>query len=138
MNGPFLKLYLILIVIFATTTISYSQVNSTNQDPLAKDMVFSNYVMDSVTKAMLSDSIPVKVYVGFIVDKSGNIKNAATYKIDCKGCDQAKVKHLSREAEKYVQLLPKWEPGRDRRGKLVEVKFQLPVTFTLEPSNKKN
>jgi len=64
-----------------------------------------------------------KVYVSFVVDKDGSVTNVEILKGIGAGCDE--------EAERVVNLMPKWEPGRDK-GKLVRVKIAVPVVFSLK------
>ena len=72
----------------------------------------------------LNHNITGKVYVSFIVDKSGSVTNA---KIET-GAD----KNLDAEALRVVNSLPKYKPGYDIEGKPVRVKFTLPINFTLD------
>ena len=62
------------------------------------------------------------VHVGFIVEKDGSL---TTFSI-------AKSAHpiLDEEAMRVVKLMPKWIPG-ERQGKIVRVRLQMPITFTL-------
>ena len=67
-------------------------------------------------------NITGKVYVSFIVDKSGVVTNAKIVR----GVD----KNLDKEALRVVKSLPKYKPGR-QRGKAVRVMFTIPINFTL-------
>jgi protein TonB len=67
-------------------------------------------------------NITGKVYVSFIVDKSGSVTNVKIVR----GVD----KNLDSEALRVVKSLPKYKPGK-QRGKAVRVMFTIPINFTL-------
>ena len=63
-----------------------------------------------------------KVYIGFKIDKTGNIVNV-----------QARAPHpkIKSEVIKVMKQLPKMKPGR-QRGKPVGVKYSIPFTLIVE------
>ena len=63
-----------------------------------------------------------KVFVSFIVGKSGNIINVKV----SRGVD----KYLDAEALRVVKLLPNFIPGK-QRGKAVNVQYTIPISFQL-------
>jgi len=67
-------------------------------------------------------NITGKVYVQFIVDKSGSVTNVKVVR----GVD----KNLNAEAVRVVKSLPKYKPGK-QRGKAVRVMYTIPINFTL-------
>ena len=67
-------------------------------------------------------NITGKVYVSFIVDRSGSVTNVKVVR----GVD----KNLDAEAVRVVKSLPKYKPGK-QRGKAVRVMFTIPINFTL-------
>jgi protein TonB len=67
-------------------------------------------------------NITGKVYVSFIVDKTGSVTNVKIVR----GVD----KNLDAEALRVVKSLPKYKPGK-QRGKAVRVMFTIPINFTL-------
>jgi periplasmic protein TonB len=67
-------------------------------------------------------NITGKVYVSFIVDKSGSVTDVKI----ARGVD----KSLDAEALRVVKSLPKYKPGK-QRGKAVRVMFTIPINFTL-------
>jgi len=67
-------------------------------------------------------NITGKVYVSFIVDKSGSVTNVKIVR----GVD----KNLDAEAVRVVKSLPKYKPGK-QRGRSVRVMFTIPINFTL-------
>jgi protein TonB len=62
------------------------------------------------------------VYVQFVVGKDGTINEVKTIRGISADCDK--------EAERVVNMMPKWKPGR-QNGKPVFVRFVLPIRFKL-------
>lgn len=67
-------------------------------------------------------SIQGKVWIGFIVDKFGNVSNVEVLRGIGGGCDE--------EAARVVGIMPRWNPGK-QSGRPVIVKFRFPINFTL-------
>jgi len=67
-------------------------------------------------------NITGKVYVSFIIDKSGSVTKVKIVR----GVD----KNLDAEAVRVVKSLPKYKPGK-QRGQPVRVMFTIPINFTL-------
>lgn len=67
-------------------------------------------------------NIEGRVLVMFVINKEGDITN-----IETKGGDPI----LQTEALRIVRLLPKMKPGM-QKGKPVNVKYALPITFKLQ------
>src|SRR5687768_17422126 len=63
-----------------------------------------------------------KVWIGFIVNKSGKITNVEVLRGIGGGCDE--------EAARVVKKMPDWKPGR-QSGRPVKVKFRFPINFVL-------
>ena len=63
------------------------------------------------------------VYVNFMVDRDGKVKNAKVVRGIHSACDK--------EALRVVNAMPKWKPGK-QRGKPVRVSYNLPIRFTLK------
>ncbi|MCB9170496.1 MAG: energy transducer TonB [Flavobacteriales bacterium] len=63
------------------------------------------------------------VYVTFVVDKDGKVKDAKVLRGIGGGCDE--------EALRVVNNMPPWTPGK-QRGKPVKVQYNLPIRFTLK------
>ncbi|MGE3652593.1 MAG: TonB family protein [Flavobacteriales bacterium] len=63
------------------------------------------------------------VFVSFVVDKKGNIKNATI--------EKAVEKHLDQQALKVISSMPNWIPGKNR-GEEVNVKIVLPIKYQLQ------
>ncbi|MEQ9300005.1 MAG: M56 family metallopeptidase [Cyclobacteriaceae bacterium] len=64
-----------------------------------------------------------KVFVGFVVSKTGEVTEVAVEKGLTKLCDEAAVA--------AVAQLPNWEPGV-HKGQIVNVKLVLPINFELD------
>lgn len=62
-------------------------------------------------------------YISFVVDKDGTIKNVKVLRGVRNGPG------IDREAMRVVNLMPKWEPGK-QNGKEVSVLYNLPIKFT--------
>ena len=63
-----------------------------------------------------------KVFVQFVVDRSGNISEVKVIRGVGAGCDE--------EAARVIKNSPKWNPGK-QRGIAVKVRMVLPITFRL-------
>ncbi len=65
-----------------------------------------------------------RVYVGFLVDKTGKIKNAKVL--------SGATEELDKEAMRVVALMPDWTPGT-AGGSAVDVQYILPIDFITPP-----
>lgn len=63
------------------------------------------------------------VYVTFVVNEEGAVKDVQVLRSIGGGCDE--------EAIRVVESMPKWTPGK-QRGKSVKVQYNLPIRFTLK------
>ena len=70
-----------------------------------------------------------KVYISFVVTKTGSVANAKVARSVDPSVDQ--------EAIRVVELLPSWKPGM-QNGKYVDVEYTIPINFVLEPSKISN
>ena len=73
-------------------------------------------------KQAKKQNIQGKVWIGFIVDKDGTVRNVEVLRGIGGGCEE--------EAVRVIKLMPKWKPGT-QSGKPVMVKFRFPINFTL-------
>ncbi len=62
------------------------------------------------------------VYVTFVVEKDGRVRDVRVLRGIGGGCDE--------EAIRVIQNMPRWNPGK-QRGKPVRVQFNMPIKFTL-------
>jgi protein TonB len=69
------------------------------------------------------NNITGRVYVTFVVDKDGKIRDAKVLRGIGGGCDE--------EALRVVRSMPDWKPGR-QNGRNVQVQYNLPVNFNLK------
>lgn len=77
----------------------------------------------SYPKLALQNNISGKIWVSFVINDEGEVKN-----IEMKGPKNSYI--LKTEAKRLVSTLPKFVPG-SHNGKAVNVKYTLPVNFTL-------
>ena len=75
-------------------------------------------------KIAQENSIQGRVIVQFVVAKDGKIENVEVVRT---GGDPS----LDREAVRVIKSMPRWQPGK-QRGKLVRVKYTVPVNFRLQ------
>lgn len=68
-------------------------------------------------------SIQGKVYINFVVTKTGSVTNAKV----ARGVDPS----LDQEAIRVVESLPTWKPGK-QNGENVNVSYTLPINFKLQ------
>ena len=64
-----------------------------------------------------------KVFIQFVVNREGKISDVALVKGIGAGCDE--------EAQRVVGIMPPWRPGK-QNGKAVNVRYIIPINFTLE------
>ncbi len=69
------------------------------------------------------NGITGRVYVKFVVDKEGKIKDATVLRGIGAGCDE--------EALRVIRTMPDWKPGK-QNGRSVPVFFNLPINFSLK------
>ena len=87
-----------------------------------------DYLMTNVKypKTAFDADIQGRVIAQFVVDKEGTVKDAHVVK----SVDPA----LDAEALRVINNMPKWRPGR-QNGKVVNVKYTIPVSFSLDGNN---
>ena len=89
------------------------------------DVALMKYIKENINYPEIckKEHITGKVYVQFIVNKSGSVSNVKIVR----GVD----KNLDAEAVRVVESLPKYKPAR-QRGEPVSVMFTIPITFALK------
>lgn len=87
-------------------------------------MEFYNYVNSNIAYPAAARRMRVegKVFVEFIVSRTGELTEIHTVKGIGAGCDE--------EAERVIKSSPAWNPGK-QRGKAVRQRMVLPITFKL-------
>lgn len=85
---------------------------------------FYNYVNSSISYPAAAKRMGVqgKVFVEFIVSRTGELTDIHTVKGIGAGCDE--------EAERVIKGSPPWNPGK-QRGRAVRQRMVLPITFKL-------
>jgi protein TonB len=81
---------------------------------LAQNIQYPKQALDGNTEG--------RVLIGFVVNKEGEIDDVKVLRSIGDGCDE--------EAVRVIHKMPKWKPGKNN-GKLVNVFYNLPVTFQL-------
>jgi protein TonB len=71
-------------------------------------------------KKALKNGITGKVFVQFVIDKSGKVTNV----VAVRGVE----KSLDKEAVRVIKAMPKWKPGK-KDGQPVNVKYTIPINF---------
>lgn len=77
----------------------------------------------SYPKDAQEKKISGRVLVTFVVEKDGSISNVETVK--------SVFPSLDDEAVRVVKSMPNWKPGK-QNGKVVRVKYTLPISFSLD------
>lgn len=70
-----------------------------------------------------SAGVSGRVYVSFVVNTDGSLTDLQVVKGIGFGCDE--------EAVRVMRRMPNWRPGK-QAGRAVRVKYNLPISFTLE------
>lgn len=92
--------------------------------PGGEKALFGYLAKNTDYPAMAADAgIQGVVYVTFVVDTDGKVKDARVLRGIGGGCDK--------EALRVVNSMPNWSPGR-QRGKNVKVQYNLPIRFILK------
>ena len=74
-------------------------------------------------RAAASAGVSGKVFISFVVNTDGSLADVQVLKGIGFGCDE--------EALRVIHKMPHWKPGR-QSGRTVRVKYNLPISFTLE------
>lgn len=132
------KLFLMsLMAVFCLTTVNAQKtiVSQKNQEvfdvveqmpeyPGGMQALFQ-YMADNLKypKDAMKQQVEGRVLVQFIVETDGSISNAEVIKRVFPSLDE--------EATRVINGMPKWAPGK-QNGKVVRVKFTVPVSFRLK------
>lgn len=79
-------------------------------------------------KSAINENLEGKCYIGFIIDKYGNVSEVKAIK----GID--KCPECNEEAIRVIQSMPKWTPGM-KDGKYVNSRYVIPINFKLEKTS---
>ena len=88
------------------------------------DAALMKYLGNSIKYPAIAKDAGIQgtVFVTFVVDEKGDVKDVKVLRSIGGGCDE--------EAIRVVKNMPKWSPGK-QRGKAVKVQYNLPIKFTL-------
>ena len=92
------------------------------------DQAYFKWLSDNIKypKDCLKEKVEGRVIVNFVVEKDGSITDVKT--------KSSPHPSLSKEAERVVKAMPKWQPARFN-GEVIRSRFMLPMIFRLpEPS----
>lgn len=70
-----------------------------------------------------------KVFVDFVIDKEGSVREVSAKNKIGYGCDE--------EAVRVISLMPEWKPGY-KDGKAVNVSYTIPISFKLDGNKDKD
>lgn len=101
----------------------YTYVEEMPTFPGGENEMYS-YIKKNVKYPALAreNNISGKVYVNFVVDKDGNIKDVKLIRGIGGGCDE--------EALRVIKSMPNWKPGK-QNGRSVPVSYNMPINFSL-------
>ena len=71
-------------------------------------------------KKALKNGVTGKVFVQFVIDKTGKVTNV----VAVRGVE----KSLDKEAVRVIKSMPKWKPGM-KDGNPVKIKYTIPINF---------
>ncbi len=104
--------------------------NKAEKDPsfVGGESAMNKYLLTSVKYPAQAerDGLEGTVFVDFIVAANGSVREVVVSDMPGEYADTS----LRDEAIRVVSNMPKWTPGR-QRGKAVDVKFSLPITFRI-------
>ena len=74
-------------------------------------------------KIAIKKGIEGRVFCQFTVTKDGSIENVFIVR--------GLHKSLDKEAVRIIKKMPKWKPGEDFNGQVIDCKYTIPVSFKL-------
>lgn len=86
------------------------------------------YIQNNISEKVRATNKEGRITLSFVVERDGSLTNIEI--IHSNG-----DKQLEDEAVRIIKQMPKWIPGR-QRGKVVRVKYTLPVSFKKKEENK--
>ena len=103
--------------------------NGTDEKRTCSNQNIVNYISSKLhyPEAAKEAGLEGTVYLSFIIDKNGNVKNPKIIRDIGADC--------GKEAVRVLNAMPKWEPARDK-NQYVAVKLKIPVNFSLATSEK--
>ncbi len=85
----------------------------------------TRFIQKNIKYPMMAreSDIQGRVYVNFVVEPDGSVSNVTVMRGIGGGCDE--------EAVRIVNMMPKWNPGK-QRGIAVRCSFTVPIVFRLQ------
>lgn len=141
------SILIIFISIFSLTSFATPPNNSFNSDSIysvVEEMpefkgginALNKFLEEHITypKDLESSQLKVKVFVRFVVDEKGKIKQAKVIRTTCdktnkQNFQQNILPKLELEALQFINNLPPWNPGK-HHGVPVKVWSTIPIVFT--------
>ena len=98
-----------------------SELDSQPEFPNGNDGIVK-YLSENIKypKKALKNGITGKVFIQFVIDKTGKVTNVTAVR----GVE----KSLDKEAVRVIKSMPKWKPGI-KDGQPVKVKYTIPINF---------
>jgi len=137
------KIFALLFFCLNPATFIYAQSSSDSVSIVESEKIFTivevmpefpggndsmlQFISDNL-KFQLEPQVRTRVYVSFIVQADGSLKDAKVLRGIDSRCDE--------EALRVVRTMPNWKPGM-QNGKAVQVIFNLPVEFSKDKIVKK-
>ena len=110
-------------LVISTDTTIHAIVNQMPEFPGGQQVLF-DYLSQNIRYPDKANGAQGRVIVTFVVEQDGSISNVEIAK-------SAGNKWLDQEGIRLVKSMPKWKPGR-LKGKIVRVKYCVPITFSRE------
>lgn len=103
----------------------YSFVQKMPEFPEGGEAALFQYLRDELDYPEIAKDAGIQgtVIVGFIIEMNGEISNVQILR--------SVHSTLDKEASRVVEKMPKWTPG-EQNGRMVRVKFTLPIRFSLK------
>lgn len=85
----------------------------------------TRFIQKNIKYPMMAreSDIQGRVYINFVVEPDGSVSNVTVMRGIGGGCDE--------EAVRIVNMMPKWNPGK-QRGVAVRCSFTVPIVFRLQ------
>ena len=127
--------YLLFVAFFGSCAQVYAQTPEKNDNVVftivehmpefpGGDEAMAKFLQKNIVypESVMKANIQGKVYLSFVVDEKGNVRDAKILR----GVHEL----LDAEALRVINLMPRWKPGT-QGGRPVRVQFNLPIDFKL-------
>ena len=82
-----------------------------------------NNKIDTLKKSNIQDTIPIKIYVGFVVTKKGKIEDVKVVKTEGGPCSNEDLENYKKEALRVITSMPNYKESNEEKRFLVPIKF---------------